>query len=102
MENKPNERDSAGKRATITLIWLAVGLAPMVIILGSLSSNGSPSKGVTVLVITVICNILGGFGCARNVEDILSRSILGLFFSGCFFVLCVIVAVYQACSHMQF
>jgi hypothetical protein len=31
-----------------------------------------------------------------------ARFLLGLFLSGCFFVVCVIVAIFQACSHMQF
>jgi hypothetical protein len=99
-----DDPDPKYNSAAITLMWLAIGLAPILILL-LLSSSNEPSHmsgAIVLLVFCVGCNLLGGFGCARNVKDSLLRSVLGLILSGCFFVICVIVAVYQACSNMRF
>lgn len=96
--------DPKAKSGFVTLIWLIVGLAPIPILLLAVSAAGASqgaTGGVSLLILCVICNLLGGFGCARNVKDSVSRIFLGLSLSGCFFVLCVIVAVFQACAHMQ-
>ena len=99
MNNTPNSR---GKRATITLIWLAVGLAPIPILLSlaSASAHFQESAGLALFFLCIVCNLIGAFGCVRNVKDPLFRNTLGLFLAGCFFVLSVIVAVFEACSHM--
>jgi hypothetical protein len=100
MDENPNPKNSS---ATTTLIWLTVGLAPILVLLIAVSGNG-PSQvlGRVLFIFCVICNLLGGFGCARNVKDGLSRVLLGVFLSVCFFVVSVIVALLEACSHMQF
>jgi hypothetical protein len=83
-------------------MWLMVGLAPILILLLAVSGNGlSPGDLMSLLVLCVVCNLIGGFGCARNVKDWVARIALGLVLAGCFFVLSVIVAVFEACSHMQ-
>jgi len=103
-KNKDDNPDPRSNKAAVTLMWLAVGLAPIPIILLAGSANGPPqgSGGTVLLVFCVICNLLGGFGCVRNTKGWAARIALGLFLAGCFFAVSVIVAVFEACSHMQF
>lgn len=94
-ESDPKDKDSA--RA---FIWLMVGLAPILIFLVAFSAS-HPLRAVNPLLIfglCALCNLLGGLGCVRNLKDGGTRTFLGLFLAGCFFVLSWIVAVFQACS----
>ncbi|HXC34908.1 MAG TPA: hypothetical protein VNV43_03485 [Candidatus Acidoferrales bacterium] len=100
MDNNP-----IGKNPAIAFLWLMVGLAPTVILLAFVSSSDPPPKWVNpvfVLLFCALCNLAGGIGCVRNIKDGLLRSILGLFLAFCFFVLSIVIALFQACSHMQF
>jgi FtsH-binding integral membrane protein len=101
MDENPNQKSNS---AVTTLKWLGVGLAPILISLLVMSQNG-PSQGweaLVLLFICVICNLLGGFGCTRNIKDTFNRIFLGLFLAVSFFAVSAIVAILDSCSHMQF
>jgi len=102
MNNDPKLSDK--NPAMLTIGCLMVGLLPIVIFLIALSGNYSnqPPDIVFLLVLCILCNSLGGFGCARNVTNWVARFFLGLFLAFCFFVLSVVAGLFIACSHMQF
>src|SRR5580704_4352012 len=100
MDENPNPKN---KSAAITLMWSAVGLAPIPILLLVVSVIGASqtSDVIFLLFLCVTCNLLGGFGCARSVKNQAARIALGLFLAGCFFVVTVIVPIFVGFSHMQ-
>lgn len=97
-EIDPNHDESA---VAITFVWLVVGLAPTFILLGLISSKQTPAL-VPVFVLCLACNLVGGFGCTRRIQSVVARIFLGLLLAGFFFALSCIVAIFQACAHMNF
>jgi hypothetical protein len=103
MNNESNSGAKADKAAG-TFLWLLVGLAPIgiwLIVLTSRPAQRSSTLGSILFFGCVACNLLGGFGCVRNVKDVLVRIILGLFLTVFFFVLSLVIPLFQACSHMN-
>jgi hypothetical protein len=96
-----NDLNPKGKSAVITLIWLMVGLAPIpiLLLLASASAQVQESVGLALFFLCVVFNLIGAFGCVRNVEGGASRIIFGLFLAAGFFVLSVVAAVFEACSN---
>jgi len=92
----PKNEPDPGRR----FLWLLVGLAPILIVLITLSSPGphSSAAGAALLIICPLCNLLGAFGCLGGIKDPGVRIILGIFLAGFFFCLTAVVAVFQACS----
>jgi hypothetical protein len=100
MSDEPNPNPNE-KNPLITLLWLAVGLAPVFILLSITSSPGPrPSLGL-VLIVCAICNLLGGIGCLRSIKDVGKRVGLGILLAGFFFALSWGIVLFQACSHMN-
>ena len=96
-ETDPKKKEND---AAVTFIWLIVGLAPTLILLAMVSAK-RPEGFVPVLFICAACNLLGGLGCTRRIKDGIVRVFLGLLLAGFFFILSWVVALFQACSHMN-
>jgi FtsH-binding integral membrane protein len=103
MDNSPNNPNPKNKSAAITLIWLMVGLAPVpiLVLVTSVIGVSQGLDGIFLLFLCVTCNLLGGFGCARNLKNQAARIALGLFLAGCFFVATVIIPILVGFSHIQ-
>jgi hypothetical protein len=102
MSDAPNQNPEE-KDPIIAFLWLLVGLAPIVILLITTSLFPPPyhTWGGVVILICVLCNLLGGIGCVRNIKDGALRLVLGIFLAVFFFLLSLAVVVFQACSHMN-
>lgn len=104
MENEPDP-DNKPKDPGMAMIWLMVGLAPIVILLSITTPDGSWPAWVNTSVLIIFCallNLLGGFGSVRGVKDSGTRFALGLLVAFLLFALSWGVAIFQACSHMHF
>jgi len=100
MNNEP-DHDQTQSHPIAALIWLVVGLAPIPILLVTVTSNEIyPSGfGPIVLVVCALCNLVGGLGCLGAIKNTAVRIILGIFLAIIFFLLSWIIAIFQACSH---
>ena len=97
-----NNSDPDNKDPIVAIMWLLVGLVPIVILLSITSSRPSHLPMGVVLIGCAACNLLGGFGCLRGIKNAGTRFVLGLFLSGFLFVLSWGIAILQACSHASF
>lgn len=97
-----DERNSNGKEDNLglTFVWIAVGLAPIPMLLFVLGSP-HPILVEPLLIVGPLCNLIGGIGCLRGIENVAVRIILGFCLAAFFFGLSLFVAVFEACSHMN-
>jgi hypothetical protein len=93
-ENNP---EPGNKDPIVAIMWLLVGLVPIVILLAIVSSPSPHTSFGVVLIGCAVCNVLGGFGCLRGVKNTGAWIVLGLFLSGFLFVLSWGIAFLQAC-----
>jgi FtsH-binding integral membrane protein len=103
MDNEPNNPAPKFNNTAITFIWLIVGLLPIpiLILVTSVIGVSQGIDGIFLLFLCVTCNLLGGFGCARNLKNQAARITLALFLAGCFFVSTVIIPLLVGFSHIQ-
>lgn len=103
MDNSPNNPNPKLTSKAITFIWLIVGLlpVPILILVTSVIGVSQGIDGIFLLFLCVTCNLLGGFGCARNLKNQAARIALALFLAGCFFVSTVIIPLLVGFSHIQ-
>jgi preprotein translocase subunit SecG len=101
---EPNRKDDRSEHA---FLWVLLGLAPILMVLVMMSYvKGGTAEAHTLypimLILVPACNLAGGIGCLRGIEDAALRIILGILLGAFFFVLTVVVAVFQACSQSNF
>ena len=101
MNHQPEPNNSKDKGG-LAMLWVLVGLLPIPILFVATDSR-APHPGFfpAGLVLCVLCNLAGGIGCLQSVKHPVARVFFGLLLSGVFFVLSCIVALFQACSHMN-
>lgn len=102
MDN-PSDPNANRKGSVPGVVWLLVGLAPIPILLALGSAQPRPHRGAGyIIILCVFCNLAGGIGCLTGVKDGVVRAFAGLLLGGFFFLLTLGVALFQACSHMNF
>lgn len=98
---KPEPKDS---NPLVTFLWFLLGMLPIPVVLYLSRSNAPHPPWLTFQVLLVgcfLCNVVGGIGCLRRVKDEAMRVMLGLLLGGLFFVICLVIAVFLACSNMN-
>jgi hypothetical protein len=84
-----------------SFLWLVVGLAPIPILLGVVSSHagyGNTRWDAPLFIICGICSLVGGLGCVGFIKNIAVRIIVGLFLAVGFLLLSWLIAAFAACS----
>ena len=79
-------------------LWLFCAFVPALIAL-PLLNVAVPALVFVILGLNVICSFLAGTGLVQGMKDGVARFFLGLFLTGVFFVLNVIIVVYVGFSH---
>jgi hypothetical protein len=95
--NEPKEKSSG----PTPFGWFLIGLIPIPIWLLFVTGSGDPPSrmaAMTILVITIVCNLVGGIGCMENFSPyIIALVILGIFIAAFLFALTMVVAVFVGC-----
>ena len=99
----PTDENKKEYNSSYAFLWLLVGLVPIPLLLIAVTPNGGPNRalGSALLIICPICCLCGGIGCLGGIKSIPVRIILGLLLAVFFFGLAAMVALFQACSHMN-
>ena len=98
--NNEHGRNQKESNPVAVFIWLLVGLAPIPILLSTITSNWLPDEfGLVAILVCALCNLIGGFGCFVSIKNIAVRVILGLFLAAIFFVLSWGITLFIGCSH---
>jgi hypothetical protein len=98
--NNEHVRNQKESDPVATFFWLLVGLAPIPILLSTVTLNWLPEEfGLLAILGCALCNLIGGFGCFGSIKNGAVRVILGLFLAAIFFVLSWGITLFIGCSH---